>query len=555
MHRVGRYVFKRADSADEIEQIHRLNYRTFVQEIPQHADDGQGRLVDKYHDRSTYFVAVHDGRVVGMLSVHDHPPFSIEARLRDPSIIKKRGMRPLEVRLLAIEPGERQSAVIAGVIYAMNAFARANGYTHYLISGVTEQLELYKHIGFEAIGPAVGEARARFVPMMTTLDRVEMQMKRTMTLWERRLAKEAAAAVEAISLLPGPVPLSPEVRAAMNEPPFYHRSAEFVQLFEDVRASLCRLTGARSVAMQVGSGTLANEAIAATIAADGCADAGLVLVNGEFGRRILKQAHRFGLKPRVLEWAWGKAWDLDQVAEAFDDLPAGGWVWGVHQESSTGVMNDLAGLTRLGRSRGIRVCCDCVSSIGAVPLDLSGVYLASGATGKALSSYAGLSLIFADPAKLAHLNTDRIPAYLDIPATLESIGPRYTVPSGLLGALSVALKVYATLEKTAARYEQYAALGRFVRERLRAVGLPPMANESFASPVITSFYPPEGESSVDFVNRCETWGFLIGGQSGYLLEQGVVQIANMGVIVRDELERLFDRLQSWTERRGKYRAV
>src|SRR5262245_62120054 len=166
-------------------------------------------------------------------------------------------------------------------------------------------------------------------------------------------------------------------------------------------------------------------------------------------------------------------------------------------------MHDLAGLTRIGRSRGIRVCCDCVSSIGAVPLDLSGVYLASGATGKALSSYAGLSLIFADPAKLAHLNTDRIPAYLDIPATLESIGPRYTVPSGLLGALSVALKVYATPEKTAARYEQYAAMGRFVRERLRAVGLPPMADESFASPVITSFYPPEAESSVDFVNRCE----------------------------------------------------
>jgi aspartate aminotransferase-like enzyme len=82
-----------------------------------------------------------------------------------------------------------------------------------------------------------------------------------------------------------------------------------------------------------------------------------------------------------------------------------------------------------------------------------------------------------------------------------------------------------------------------------------MAHESFASPVITSFYPPEGESSVDFVNRCETWGFLIGGQSGYLLEQGVVQIANMGVIRREELERLFDRLSAWTERRGKYRAV
>ena len=52
----------------------------------------------------------------------------------------------------------------------------------------------------------------------------------------------------------------------------------------------------------------------------------------------------------------------------------GGWVWGVHHETSTGVLNDLSGLTKLAKKRGTRVCADCVSSIGTVDVDLSGVF-------------------------------------------------------------------------------------------------------------------------------------------------------------------------------------
>ena len=75
MLRLGRYLFKQAETAEEIEQVHRMNYRTFVREIPQHQDTGQGRLVDKYHDRNTYFIAIVEGQLVGMLSVHDGRPF------------------------------------------------------------------------------------------------------------------------------------------------------------------------------------------------------------------------------------------------------------------------------------------------------------------------------------------------------------------------------------------------------------------------------------------------------------------------------------------------
>ncbi len=98
------------------------------------------------------------------------------------------------MRLLAIENAERHGPVLVGLTYVMNYFARENGYTHYLISAVVDQIPLYKHLGFHEIGPAKGKPGAMFVPMMATLDDVDDHMKRTMFLWEKRAAREAAAA-------------------------------------------------------------------------------------------------------------------------------------------------------------------------------------------------------------------------------------------------------------------------------------------------------------------------------------------------------------------------
>jgi len=98
MLRVGCYVFKRAETNQEFEQIHCLNYRTFVAEIPQHQDTGNGKLIDKFHNKNAYFISVRDdGRVIGMVSAHDQPPFSVAERLSDPEIIMKPGTRPMEV--------------------------------------------------------------------------------------------------------------------------------------------------------------------------------------------------------------------------------------------------------------------------------------------------------------------------------------------------------------------------------------------------------------------------------------------------------------------------
>ena len=319
-----------------------------------------------------------------------------------------------------------------------------------------------------------------------------------------------------------------------------------MHLYEKVRAQLAQLTRSRNVAVLNGSGTLANEVVAATLAAEPHPSHGVLLVNGEFGQRLANQAARFGLSFETLTWAWGEPWDLAAVeARLAGDGRRVDWVWGVHQESSTGVLNDLPGLVNVARRNGCRVCCDCISSLGAVPLDLHEVYLATGATGKALGSYAGASLIFADLRQLEHIDSRRTPSYLDLSAALRSPGPRFTFPSPTLSALEAALQGFATAESVRACHERYQRLGEFVREQLRELGLPPLSAESYAAPVITTFAPPRGESSDSFVTRCQGWGYAIGGASSYWQARRLVQIATMGAIRQEEFAGLFDHLREY----------
>jgi aspartate aminotransferase-like enzyme len=588
MFRVGQYLFKWAEAVAEFEQVHRLNYRTFVGEIPQYPDPGTGQLVDKFHHKNRYLIAVKEGKVVGMVSAHDEPPFSVTERLSDPGLIQRPGMNPLEVRLLAIEPTERNTSMFLGLVWSLYVHAQETGHTHIIISGVASRAKMYERLGFVSLGPAVASGGASFVPMMLTVGQIPKRMQQLKANWETHLdrlvkrngtdewaeggssfaeetnqgparAKEASLAPSSsetpptksdhrparICLLPGPVTVSQAVRDAFHEPPIYHRGPEFIRRFVQIRNALGDLVGGRSVAILNGSGTLANEAVAATLAALPAPGRGVMLVNGEFGQRLAKQALRFGLTPRVLNWAWGQPWDLDEVDAALAQEPAGSWVWGVHLESSTGVLNDLAGLVALARRRGTRVCMDCISSLGAVPLDLRGVFLATGSTGKSLGAYAGAALIFADGEAAARLERSRVPSYFDLAAALSSQGPCYTFPSPILVALEAALQEYATPQRAQAAYGRYAELGAYVRRQLRRLGLEPLAREDCAAPVVATFAPPGELRSEEFVERCLSWGIAIGGQSGYLAERRLVQIATMGAVTREACAALFQHLEAW----------
>jgi aspartate aminotransferase-like enzyme len=310
-----------------------------------------------------------------------------------------------------------------------------------------------------------------------------------------------------ISLMPGPVEISDEIDAAFHLPPISHRSREFVDRFEAIRAKLCAMTGATFACLLNGSGTLANEAIASCLEGPG-----LVLVNGEFGERLVRQARGWDLSVRVLEWPWGVPWDLDRIA---GELGGVQWVWAVHLETSTGMLNDVVSLSSLAQEHGVRLCLDCISSLGAVPLDLREVWLASGVSGKALGSYSGIAMVLASDLPRSARS---VPVYLDLTTAMRTEGPCFTFSSPLLLALDQTLDLA----------HDYAPLGCLVRRRLRELGVKPMVDESLHAPVVATFCAP----APDFVERCRSLGYWIGGESAYLAARGLVQIANMGAVNR-----------------------
>src|SRR5689334_643084 len=142
------YTFKKAATPEEFAEIHRLNHQIFVEEVGQHESTGTGLLIDQFHQKNTYFIAKRGDAFVGMVSVNDEPPFSVEKKLADPSVLAGLGSRLLEVRLLAIRPDERNSRVLAGLLYAVLIHACSGEYSHLIISGIQQNLRMYGRFGF-----------------------------------------------------------------------------------------------------------------------------------------------------------------------------------------------------------------------------------------------------------------------------------------------------------------------------------------------------------------------------------------------------------------------
>src|SRR5690348_15949541 len=118
-------VFKSANEDWEFEQIHRLNYKTFVEEIPQHHPSATRRLVDKFHPENTYLICLHNQKLVGMLAVRGNRPFSLDQKLPDLDVHLPRGRTICEIRLLALE--KNSAARAAGK--SCRAFWRCSGNT------------------------------------------------------------------------------------------------------------------------------------------------------------------------------------------------------------------------------------------------------------------------------------------------------------------------------------------------------------------------------------------------------------------------------------------
>ena len=525
------YHYKIAKHEHEFTQIHRLNYQTFVQEIPQHNKNEDEILIDPFHNENTYLICLKNDELVGMIAVRDQRPFSLDYKIGSvEKWLPFEAHRLCEIRLLAVKKEHRNGRVFSGLAKMLARYCLKKGYDTAVISGTTSQLKLYQQMGFQPFAYAVGTEDALYQPMFLTKETFKK------SLLGRRIN-------EAINFLPGPVQVCSEVGKALSVPAISHRNYEFIENMKLAQKQLCRLTGANNVQIMLGTGTLANDMIAAQLR--GVNGKGLIIVNGEFGERLVDHARRAGLDFTVLNKKWGEEVAKDELVEAVSsDCIA--WLWFVHCETSTGMLNDLEMIKETCSNFQIKLCVDCISSLGTISVDLHGIYLASGVSGKGIGAFTGLSFVFHNHE--VSLSTN-IPRYLDLGMYYEKKSVPFSHSSNLLFSLLAALKNmtgewYETIQK---RYD-------YIRGRIEKLGLSVPVAREHSAPCIMTVEMPEGFSSVTIGDELFLQGYQLHYESAYLRERNWLQIACVGDISQKEIDGMLACLEQAIRNEGTLKA-
>lgn len=346
--------------------------------------------------------------------------------------------------------------------------------------------------------------------------------------------------------IPGPTPLPPSVLAAMQEPMIPHRGPEAKELFAELRAALARLhrtTG--DVLIFPGSGTGALEASIVNLFSAG--DRVLAIVGGAFGERYAKIARAFGLDVVELPVEWGRAADPAAVRDALAAHPGVRGVLLTHNETSTGVTNDLQAIAAAAREHDALLLCDAVSSAGALPLEMDawGVDVVLSGTQKAWMCPPGAAIIaLGERAWDAHARAALPRFFWDFTQARDAAragSVHVTPPLTTLYALRAALRDIEAegLEHVWARH---AALGEYVRGRVAGLGLTLFADPAHASNSVTTAVVPEGIEAKALLDHLrERYDVVIAGGQGKLAGR-IIRIGHLGYVHEPELAAALDAL-------------
>ncbi|MEH7112263.1 aminotransferase class V-fold PLP-dependent enzyme [Neobacillus niacini] len=511
------FFFKIATSADEFEQIHRLNYQTFSEEIPQHQKNEEQKLVDQFHAENTYIICVKENEVIGMTAIRDNRPFSLDKKIGPvEQSLPFPVQSPCEVRLLSVKKEYRHGRVFLGLAQFLIKYCLKKGYDIAFISGTVRQLKLYGQLGFQPFANLTGTDEARFQPMYLT--------KKT---FDESIAGRILPPT--LPFLPGPVQVSEKVMNALGKAPISHRSDHYKEKLEKAKSLLGQLVNCKHVHLFLGSGTLANDVVAGQLSLEN--GRGLILTNGEFGSRLVEQAGRFGLDFDVLEKDWGQAFSRAEIISKLS--PETRWIWSVHSETSSGMLNNLDLLKDISKQYQLKLCLDCISSLGALKINLDGVFLTTGVSGKAIRALTGLSFVFhnheVQPSRT-------LPKYLDLGTYMAKGSIPFSQSSNLLEALLTALEDIN--EET---FEKVVTTHAYLKKQLKQFGFT-IVSEEHSSPIILTIGLPRSISSATVGDLLYNHGYQLHYESDYLQQRNWIQIACIDNYATGDLEKMINLL-------------
>ncbi len=347
--------------------------------------------------------------------------------------------------------------------------------------------------------------------------------------------------------IPGPTPLPDEVLKALGRQMINHRGPEFQQMLRDVTAKLKQLFQTQSdVFILTGSGTGGLEAAIVNVLSPG--DKVLSVSIGVFGERFAAIAREFGAEVIPLKFEWGKAADPDAVRRALAADPKIKAVLVTHNETSTGVTNDLAQISKAVKEFDKLLVVDAISSLGSIELPVDGWNLDVTITGsqKGWMAPPGAAMVsVSQKAWEAHAAARMPRFYWDFTRAknyLEKGQTPWTPVVPVVYAFSVSLEMMMKegLPNIIARH---ARVGKTARDGVKSLGLSLFADEKYASNTVTSI---AGSGGLDIkklrqIMKDEHKIVLAGGQQ--TLDGKIFRIGHLGWVNEKDIEAVISALK------------
>jgi len=362
-----------------------------------------------------------------------------------------------------------------------------------------------------------------------------------------------AAGKELVLLCPGPVMLSPGVRAALSEGGIGHRDLRFSEIVARLRRNCASVLGAgagHSVIFVTGPATAGVEAACASLVPPG----GVVIVpvNGTFGARIVDILGVHAIRCIPIDFGFGRPIDLARLETAMLECRGAEFaaVAMTHHETSSGLLNPVAAVGALARRHGLRTFVDATSSAGVEDLDLvrDGIDVCITSSGKCLHAAPGIAIVAASRELLAARASFASRSFaLDLVRHHEQLEKNSQTPFTPAVPLIVALDravIELLAQGVAARRATYLRRRAFLAAGLRRLGLPFLrhAEGGDACSILTIAVPdPMGFET--FFRAMRERGFLIYGAKPPLAPR-YFQVSVMGELSDADLSGFLVTLES-----------
>jgi aspartate aminotransferase-like enzyme len=326
------------------------------------------------------------------------------------------------------------------------------------------------------------------------------------------------------------------ILAAMGRPMVDHRGPEYGAILERTAERLKPIFGTSNEVLLLGSsGTGAMEASVVNLFSPG--QRVLSCPVGVFGKRLANIAKANGLETEILDAPAGHRVDAARLAERLraDTKHEIAGILLTHNETSTGVQNDMALLAAAVGDHPATVVVDSVSGMGAseFTMDAWRFDVVVAASQKAFCAPPGIAMAAVSKRAWERMAQATIPRfYFDLRKAREFAEMKqtpWTPPVSLAFALDVALDLY---EREGAHnvWARHARRAEAIRRAVTALGLELFSRPDAHSATVVAMKVPVGADAAEArrIMR-ERHGMVIGGGQQELKGK-ILRIGTMGDI-------------------------